>query len=91
MEGLSSFKAEAALFFLPRVYRSALCCITAHHTVPLGTTIGYGDLSPKSELGKIAIAIYVILVVNVVAALLEPAKHYLESFCHVRNDDMKLA
>ena len=48
-----------------------------------GTTIGYGDISPKSDAGKIAAALYAILAVNVIASLLEPAKDYLLSFCLV--------
>ena len=46
-----------------------------------GTTIGYGDVSPKTDAGKLAVALYAIAAVNVVASLLEPAKEFLLSFC----------
>jgi len=49
----------------------------------VGTTIGYGDATPKSDLGKVAVAVYAILVVNVVATLLQPGRRYLERLCRV--------
>mmetsp|Transcript_12038 Transcript_12038/g.20418 ORF Transcript_12038/g.20418 Transcript_12038/m.20418 type:complete len:208 (-) Transcript_12038:261-884(-) len=52
-----------------------------YFSVITGTTIGYGDISPRSDIGKLAVAAYAILVINVVGALLEPAKDFLESFC----------
>jgi hypothetical protein len=60
-----------------------------------GTTIGYGDMTPATDLGKIAVAIYAIVAVNVVVALLVPARQYLEGFCRVKDvvkdKDTKLA
>jgi Ion channel len=47
-----------------------------------GTTIGYGDLTPNTDLGRLAVAIYALLVCNVVGGLLEPARDYFESLCH---------
>ena len=41
-----------------------------------GTTIGFGDISPKTDGGKIAAAIYAIIAVNVVGALLDPCKDF---------------
>ena len=49
-----------------------------------GTTIGYGDLAPSSNVGKIAVALYAIASVNVMAILLEPARRYLELFCRTK-------
>jgi Ion channel len=49
-----------------------------------GTTIGYGDLTPKSNSGKIAVALYGVLGINVIAILLQPARDFFESFCHVK-------
>jgi len=48
-----------------------------------GTTIGYGDISPSTDLGKIAIALYMIAAINVVAAFLSPARQFLEHLCRV--------
>jgi len=46
-------------------------------------TIGYGDVTPRTDMGKIAIACYAIFVVNVMAVLLEPAREYLERMCRI--------
>jgi hypothetical protein len=52
-------------------------------------------MTPVTDLGKIAIAIYAIVAVNVVVALLVPARQYLEGFCRVKEvakySDAKLA
>jgi Ion channel len=50
-------------------------------SVITGTTIGYGDLTPNSELGKILVALYAILVVGVTGVLLEVSKERLIQFC----------
>jgi hypothetical protein len=44
----------------------------------------YGDYTPKSDLGKLAVAAYAVLVVNVVAGLLKPGRMYLEDLCRVK-------
>lgn len=56
-----------------------------YFAVITGTTIGYGDISPRSDIGKLAVAGYAILVINVVGALLEPARDFLESYCKPPN------
>jgi hypothetical protein len=48
----------------------------AYYSVITGTTIGFGDISPKTDGGKIAAAIYAIIAVNVVGALLDPCKDF---------------
>jgi Ion channel len=49
-----------------------------------GTTIGYGDLTPRSDAGKIAVACYGIVGINVLAVILKPARDFFESLCHVK-------
>ena len=53
----------------------------AYFTFIVGSTIGYGDKSPSSDAGKIAAAIFAILVINVTGGLLEPAASFLSSYC----------
>jgi hypothetical protein len=43
----------------------------------------YGDYTPKTDMGKVAVAAYAIAVVNVVAGLLKPGRMYLEDLCRV--------
>lgn len=57
----------------------------AYFSVVTGTTIGYGDIGPKTDEGKIATALYAILVVNVVGAVLEPARNFLSRFCAAKS------
>jgi hypothetical protein len=47
------------------------------------TLIRYGDYTPKSDVGKLAVAGYAIMVVNVVAGLLKPSRIFLENLCRV--------
>ena len=53
----------------------------AYFTFIIGSTIGYGDKSPSSDAGKIAAAIFAVLVINVTGGLLEPAASFLSSYC----------
>jgi hypothetical protein len=48
-----------------------------------GTTIGYGDVTPTSDVGKIAVALYAILVINVLSGLIQQPRRFLESLCRV--------
>jgi hypothetical protein len=50
-------------------------------SVITGTTIGYGDLTPSTELGKVLVALYAILVVGVVGGLLDVSKDLLIQLC----------
>jgi len=52
-----------------------------HLSIHTGTTIGYGNIVPNSDLGRIFVAIYAIMVCNVAAGLLDQGRFYLESFC----------
>ena len=52
----------------------------AYYAVVTGTTIGYGDMAPKTDEGRIAAALYAVVAVNVVGALLDPAKEMLSRF-----------
>lgn len=53
----------------------------AYFTFVVGSTIGYGDKSPSSDAGKIAAAVFAVLVINVTGGLLEPAASFLSSYC----------
>jgi CBS domain containing-hemolysin-like protein len=55
-----------------------------------GTTIGYGDLTPKSNSGKVAVALYGVVGINVLAVLLKPARDFFERLCHVKQRKLKL-
>ena len=57
----------------------------AYFTFIVGSTIGYADKSPSSDAGKIAAAIFAILVINVTGGLLEPAASFLSSYCTKRD------
>ena len=46
------------------------------------TTHRFGDVTPSTDVGKIAVALYAILVINVVGGLLQPAGDFLERLCH---------
>lgn len=59
-----------------------------HHTS--GTTIGYGDLTPKSDIGKIAVACYGLVRINVLALMLKPARDFFENLCHVPAVQLKV-
>ena len=55
----------------------------AYYCVITGTTIGYGDLVPQTDNGKLAGAFYALVAVNVVGGLLEPASGFLSQLCSV--------
>lgn len=46
-----------------------------------GTTVGYGDIGPKTDHGRLATALFAILAVNVIGGMLEPAKRHLSELC----------
>ena len=45
----------------------------------------WSDVTPQSEMGRLALAVYAILVVNVVAGFLGPARGYFEAFCRTKS------
>lgn len=45
--------------------------------------ISYGDYTPKSDVGKLAVAGYALMAVNVMAGILKPSREYLENLCCV--------
>jgi len=53
-----------------------------HLSFETGTTIGYGNLAPSSDLGRFFWAIYAVMICNVAAGILDQGRMYLESFCH---------
>mmetsp|Transcript_19912 Transcript_19912/g.25647 ORF Transcript_19912/g.25647 Transcript_19912/m.25647 type:complete len:233 (-) Transcript_19912:153-851(-) len=53
-------------------------------SVITGTTIGYGDKAPSTNMGKIAVALYAIASVNAMACILAPACQYMEAFCKAK-------
>mmetsp|Transcript_27431 Transcript_27431/g.54889 ORF Transcript_27431/g.54889 Transcript_27431/m.54889 type:complete len:207 (+) Transcript_27431:223-843(+) len=65
----------------------------AYFTIITGTTVGYGDLGPKTDFGRLATALFAILVVNVIGGMLEPAKKYLSDLCvvSIERTESKLA
>jgi hypothetical protein len=69
--GTSIFSMVEGVDTLEAVYASIIT----------GTTIGYGDLTPATDMGKMLVALYALLVVNVMGALLETGKEYLLRFC----------
>ena len=58
----------------------------AYFTVVTGTTIGFGDYSPHTDAGKIACAIFAIIVINVCGGLLAPAASFLSYYCSKGED-----
>lgn len=50
-------------------------------SVITGTTIGYGDATPTTDIGKILVALYAIMVVNVWGSALQLSKEILMKFC----------
>lgn len=54
------------------------------HALPpqqLGTTIGYGNLTPKTDAGRFLLALYAIANCNVMGGFLGLGREFLESYC----------
>jgi hypothetical protein len=54
-----------------------------------GTTIGYGNITPSSDLGRFSLAIYAIMICNVMGGLLDIGRQFLEPFCRQRPREKK--
>ncbi|KAG7353803.1 ion channel [Nitzschia inconspicua] len=52
-----------------------------HLTVITGTTIGYGDVTVKTDEGRLFLAIYAILICGMFGAVLDVSKTLLEALC----------
>jgi len=50
-------------------------------SIMTGTTIGFGDMTPNTDLGKVSVAIYALLVVGVVSGMLDTVRDHLIEFC----------
>jgi Ion channel len=50
-------------------------------SVMTGTTIGFGDVTPNTDIGKFSVAIYALLVVGVVSGMLDTVRDHLVQFC----------
>lgn len=60
-----------------------------HLSIISGTTIGFGNITPTSDVGRFAWAMYVVVICNIFAGLLDHGRLYLESFCHERSQSEK--
>ena len=54
---------------------------SATTTQQLGTTIGYGNLTPKTDAGRFLLALYAIANCNVMGGFLGFGREFLESYC----------
>src|SRR6056300_978691 len=57
-------------------------------TTTIGTTIGYGDLTPNTDAGRFLLALYAIANCNVMGGFLGLGREFLESYCTVESLDM---
>ena len=87
-EGLDQFDAlYAAIITGTCVWYRLVCSFcrtivrTYHVFLHKGTTIGYGDVTPKTDAGKIAVALYAIVSLQAMGMLLDPARTWLEQLC----------
>ncbi|CAJ1966456.1 unnamed protein product [Cylindrotheca closterium] len=59
-----------------------------HLCVITGTTIGYGDLTPRTNAGRFFLALYAIANCNVMGGFLGQVRELLESLCAVKDPDV---
>mmetsp|Transcript_23345 Transcript_23345/g.57446 ORF Transcript_23345/g.57446 Transcript_23345/m.57446 type:complete len:155 (-) Transcript_23345:47-511(-) len=78
MMGVSMLTTVEELSYSEAVH---LCVIT-------GTTIGYGDLTPRSDAGRFFLALYAIANINVMGGLLDFGREFLESYCAERDESL---
>uniref|UniRef100_A0A6S8JS36 Potassium channel domain-containing protein n=1 Tax=Amphora coffeiformis TaxID=265554 RepID=A0A6S8JS36_9STRA len=69
--GVTIFTNVEGLSHLDAIYASVIT----------GTTIGYGDITPQTDRGKIAVALYALVSVHAMAILLDSPRLYLEQLC----------
>jgi len=49
----------------------------------------FGNITPTSDVGRFAWAMYVVVICNIFAGLLDHGRLYLESFCHEKSQSEK--
>ena len=50
----------------------------------LSFDFSYGDITPRTDWGKLAVAAYAVVMCGVVGALLQPGREFLENLCRVK-------
>ena len=71
--GFAVFRYEGHLSMTDAIYASVIT----------GTTIGYGDVTPKTNMGKVLVAMYALLGVGVTGVVLDVLKEQWMQLCQI--------